>query len=133
MGVTRAGTQELRGADGVRDEHGARHGRRGAPKTRGPRKRREREEALNLLASADLEAIRDRVLDEVRARPGVALAAAFGAGVAVSHVLTSRVARVALVAGAGDAAKELIGPRLLDVIRQEGEALFALDDDAPEE
>jgi hypothetical protein len=71
-----------------------------------------------------LAEIAERVAAEIRARPFAALAVAFGAGVAASHAFSSKLARVALVAAGGLAARELLGPRLIEVLREESEGLL---------
>lgn len=60
--------------------------------------------------------IRRRLEDEVKNRPLVALGVAFGAGAVVSSLLTSRLARLAVLAAGGYAAREMFGDRLIEVI-----------------
>jgi hypothetical protein len=66
--------------------------------------------------------IRRRIEDEVKNRPFLALGVAFGAGAVVSSIVTSRMARLAILAAGGYAAREMFGDRLMEVLGQdEGE------------
>lgn len=70
--------------------------------------------------------LRQRVEDEVKNRPFVALGIAFGAGVVVSSLLSSRLARLAILAAGGYAAREMFGDRLIEVLgpqEDEGEKM----------
>jgi hypothetical protein len=60
--------------------------------------------------------LRQRIEDEVKARPLVALGVAFGAGALVTTIMTSRLARVAILAAGGYAAREMFGDRVLEVL-----------------
>ena len=60
--------------------------------------------------------IRQRVQDEIKTRPFVALGVAFGTGVLVSSLMQSRLARLAILAAGGYAAREMFGERLMDVL-----------------
>ncbi len=60
--------------------------------------------------------IRQRVEDEIKNRPMVALGAAFGAGVLVSSLVSSRIMRLAILAAGGYAVREMFGERLMEVL-----------------
>jgi hypothetical protein len=77
----------------------------------------------------DLQEIGEILVTEVRRRPVAAVATAFGLGVCVSHVFTSRLARMALLAAGGYVTKELFGERLIEILREEGEELLDLAED----
>jgi hypothetical protein len=63
--------------------------------------------------------IRRRIEDEIKNRPFVALGVAFGAGALVSSIVTSRMARLAILAAGGYAAREMFGDRLMEVLGHE--------------
>jgi hypothetical protein len=63
--------------------------------------------------------IRRRIEDEIKTRPLVAVGVAFGAGALVSTIVTSRIARVAILAAGGYAAREMFGDRLMEVFGRE--------------
>jgi hypothetical protein len=60
--------------------------------------------------------IRRRIEDEIKNRPFVALGVAFGAGALVSTIVSSRMARFAVLAAGGYAAREMFGDRLMEVL-----------------
>jgi hypothetical protein len=103
---------------------------RSEPATSNRPRRRPRDDEAEMDAmeeSSDvvsLGEITERIEDEIRARPITAIAVAFGAGVAASYALTSKVARVALLAAGGLAAKQILGPRLIEVLREESDRLL---------
>jgi ElaB/YqjD/DUF883 family membrane-anchored ribosome-binding protein len=68
--------------------------------------------------------LRRRVEDEVKNRPFVALGVAFGAGALVSSIMSSRLARLGILAVGGYAAREMFGDRLMEVLApdEEGES-----------
>ena len=55
-----------------------------------------------------------RVSEQIQERPLMALGVAFGTGVIMSTLLTSKLGRLALLAGGGYVAKQLLGDRLMD-------------------
>jgi hypothetical protein len=67
--------------------------------------------------------IRRRVEDEIKSRPFVALGVAFGAGALASSLVSSRLARLAILAAGGYAAREMFGERIMEVLgrAEEGE------------
>ena len=65
--------------------------------------------------------IRRRVEDEIKNRPFVAIGVAFGAGALVSSIVTSRMARLAILAAGGYAAREMFGDRLMEVFHEDAE------------
>jgi len=79
------------------------------------------EEGLDDLRELGSE-IRRRIEDEVKNRPFVALGVAFGAGALVSSIVTSRMARLAILAAGGYAAREMFGDRLMEVLGHEEDA-----------
>jgi ElaB/YqjD/DUF883 family membrane-anchored ribosome-binding protein len=60
--------------------------------------------------------LRQRVEDEIRNRPFAAVGVAFGAGVLVSTIVSSKLARFAILAAGGYAAREMLGERLMEVL-----------------
>jgi hypothetical protein len=65
--------------------------------------------------------IRRRIEEEVKTRPFVSLGVAFGAGALVTSLMSSRIARVAILAAGGYAAREMFGDRLMEVLEGQEE------------
>jgi len=65
--------------------------------------------------------LRQRVEDEIRNRPFAALGVAFGAGVLVSSIVSSRLTRLVILAAGGYAAREMLGNRLMEVLGPQDE------------
>jgi hypothetical protein len=66
--------------------------------------------------------IRHRVEEQVRSNPLVSIGVAFGAGVIVSSLFSSRLTRLAILAAGGYAAREIFGERLFELLGSQEEA-----------
>lgn len=78
------------------------------------------EERLDDLRDFGVE-LRRRVEDEIKTRPFVALGVAFGAGALVSSIMSSRLARLGILAIGGYAAREMFGDKIMEVLAQDEE------------